>query len=317
MQLCLLHLDDALKSQPAFMLTCERDGAQQIEARQAGARIRLWSRENQLEEIRRILAEQFCVSAGAPKLCFMGSGDFHHVTALLLELTLEKQPDPVTVIHFDNHPDWVGFEHGMHCGSWINRACAHPKISRLITVGVCSHDLKNPDLYDAIASLLSQGVLELFPYHHPPSKVKRNYGSGASHQQKDNYIHWQTIAKMGEHAFAIFLPQRIPTKNVYVTIDKDVLAREDAATNWDQGRMRLSFLLKLLLLIGERHTIIGADITGDYSVPHYGGDLWTRIKKHAEIIIDQPWLSRNAEKANALNCAGNLALLEVLSEVMA
>ncbi len=317
MQLCLLHLDDALRSQPAFMQTCERDGAQQIEARQAGAQIRLWGKEKHLDGLRTILEAQFDISANEPKLCFMGSGDFHHVTVLLLQLTLEKQPAPITVIHFDNHPDWVKFENGMHCGSWVNRACAHPKISKLITLGVCSRDLRNPDQNSAISTLLSQGVLELFPYHHPPSMVKKNYGASASYQQKKNYIHWRTIAKMGEPAFAKVLLQRITTRSVYITIDKDVLANEDADTNWDQGQMRLPYLLKLLLVIGGRHTVIGADVSGDYSAPHYGGDLWTRIKKRAEIFIDQPRLTQDTGKANALNCASNHALLEVLSEVMA
>ncbi|MSP42897.1 MAG: arginase [Alphaproteobacteria bacterium] len=316
MQLCLLHLDDALKSQPEFMQTCERDGAQQIEAMQAGAEIRLWGRESQLDMLHAILAEQFAVSTGEPRLCFMGSGDFHHVTALLLQLTLKNQSEPATVIHFDNHPDWVSFESGVHCGSWINCACAHPKISRLITIGACSGDLKHPDRYGAIGKLLSDGVLELFPYRHPPSRVKRHYGAGASHQQKDKHIHWQTIERMGEHAFAKILLQRISTKNVYITIDKDVLAAQDADTNWDQGQMRLSLLLELLFVIGGQHTIIGADVTGDYSTPRFGGDLWTRIKKRVEIIIDHPWNLHRHVTANALNSASNLALLEVFSEVM-
>ncbi|MEQ1890881.1 MAG: arginase, partial [Alphaproteobacteria bacterium] len=128
MQLCLLHLDDALKSQSEFMLTCERDGAQQIEAMQAGARIRLWGRENQLDILHTMLAEQFIMSTGEPRLCFMGSGDFHHVTAMLLELTLEKQSEPVTVIHFDNHPDWCRFPRTFNCGGWVNLALALPHV---------------------------------------------------------------------------------------------------------------------------------------------------------------------------------------------
>ena len=121
--------------------------------------------------------------------------------------------------------------------------------------------------------------------------------------------------ELGEQAFIQTLLSRIKTKNVYITIDKDVLAREDAETNWDQGMMRLPFLLQCLRDIGEHHAIIGADVNGDYSAPNYSGSAWTRIKKHAEILMDQP-RAPDLAKASALNSTTNHALLKVLSEVM-
>jgi arginase family enzyme len=317
MQLCLLHLDDALKAQPAFMATCERDGARQIEAQQLGSTVRLWGKQPQLDRLQSLLNTHGETLKDEPQLCFMGSGDFHHITALLLETRLEKTPGPVTVLHFDNHPDWVHYNGGMHCGSWVNRAAAHPKIAKVITIGVCSKDLRNPDWKGANLTLLSQGLLELFPYTHAPSRVRHDYGAGASYQQKENHLHWQTIADMGEQAFINMLLPRIQTKEVYLTIDKDVLDRADAETNWDQGQMRLPFLLQLLREIGRRHSIIGADVNGDYSTPHYTGDAWTRLRKHAEIMIDQPRPAPSRPHAAALNSATNHALLEVLSEVMA
>lgn len=311
MQLCLLHLDDALGSQTAFMKTCEQGGARHIELKQLGSEVRLWGRKPQLDQL------QLSLKAGdEPQLCFMGSGDFHHVTALLLENALEKHSGQITVIHFDNHPDWVNFEGGMHCGSWINRATSHPKVEKVITIGVCSKDLRNPDWKGANLGLLSQGLLELYPYHHSPSRVLGDYGAGASYKQKDKHIHWQPISEMGEQAFIKMMLTRIKTKSVYITIDKDVLTRNDAETNWDQGMMRLPFLLQALREIGEHHTIIGADVNGDYSPPSYSGSAWTRLKKHAEILIDQPHRVPDMAKTNALNSATNHALLDVLSEVL-
>ena len=316
MQLCLLHLDGALKAQTAFMETCERSGARQIEAAGVGSEVRLWSKQAGLGRLREILSGHFSEAENTPQLCFMGSGDFHHVTALLLPLALEKQSGPVTVIHFDNHPDWVNFEGGMHCGSWVNRALEHPQIVKVITIGVCSHDLRNPDWKGANLSLLSLGLLELFPYHHKPSKVQNDYGAGVSYQQKEKYIHWKTITDLGEQAFIQMLLPRIKTKNVYITIDKDVLSRDDAETNWDQGLMRLPFLLQCLREIGQHHAIIGADVNGDYSAPNYSGSAWTRIKKHAEILMDQPRCKPDMVKANTLNSVTNHALLKVLSGAM-
>ncbi len=113
----------------------------------------------------------------------MGSGDFHHITAFLLHAALENQPDPVTLIHFDNHPDWVKFDSGTHCGSWVNHALVHPKVEKIITIGVCSHDLRLPEWKGANLTPLAQGLLELYPYDHAPSRVKNNYGAGASYEQ--------------------------------------------------------------------------------------------------------------------------------------
>jgi hypothetical protein len=96
-----------------------------------------------------------------------------------------------------------------------------------------------------------------------------------------------------------------------------VLATEDAVTNWDQGRMRLPYLLSLVKAIGNRHPIIGADVTGDYSIPRYSGNLWTRVSKRAEIFIDQPRSKPDQTQAVSINNLANHALLEVLSEVMA
>jgi len=122
---------------------------------------------------------------------------------------------------------------------------------------------------------------------------------------------------MGEQNFIEYLLSRIITKSVYLTIDKDVLAREDAITNWDQGCMRMPYLLSLVKEIGKRHAVIGADVTGDYSIPRYSGDLWTRLCKHAEIFVDQPRGKPDHAQAVNINSAANHALLEVLSEVMA
>lgn len=317
MKLCLLHLDDALISQPAFMQTCEQDRAHQIDAADIGGMVRLWGKEAALGQLSKLLEEKFPHASDEPTLCFMGSGDFHHITALLLAHTIKHHTGPITLIHFDNHPDWVRFDGGMHCGSWVNRALSYPNVHKVITVGVCSHDLRNPDYKGANLSLLADGKLELFPYAHAPSRVRKDYGSGASHTQKNNQIHWRTISEMGEASFLATLLERIQTHYVYVTIDKDVLARQDVETNWDQGIMRLPFLLDMLRQIGTRHTIIGADVTGDYSKPVYHGNPWTKFRKHAEIYMDQPRTQPDMANAATLNSASNHALLDVLSEVIA
>lgn len=125
------------------------------------------------------------------------------------------------------------------------------------------------------------------------------------------------MKKMGLTAFREQLLSRIFTSNVYITIDKDCLSLDDAITNWDQGRLRLSTILELLSDIAERHRIVGADVIGDYSTPMYTGSLLTRLLKQGEILIDQPLRAPDAMMTRDRNTITNLTLLRSFSEILA
>jgi hypothetical protein len=315
-QLLLLHLDDALELQPDFVRACTLAGACHHVDKRGGSEIRLWGRQKMLSDLGRDISRSLPPRGRGPQLAFMGSGDFHHVTALLLDTALELRPVSTTLVHFDNHPDWVNFEGGMHCGSWINSALSNPRIDKVVTVGVCSSDLRNPERKGANLRWLREGKLELYPYEHPPSRVSAEYGSGASYRQDGRALYWKSISEVGEENFIDLILSRIGTEAVYFTIDKDVLGADDAVTNWDQGRMRLPYLMALISEIGSRHRVVGADVIGDYSVPSYAGGLKTRLLKQAEIFIDQPRLRQAADAVRNINSAANHALLEVLAESM-
>ncbi|MFK0690108.1 arginase family protein [Mesorhizobium sp. IMUNJ 23033] len=316
MQLLLLHLDDALELQPDFMRSCLMAGAHEIHASDEGPAIRLWSRPQAFEAFAGRLTRQMPRVRRDARLCFIGSGDFHHATSLLLETALQDEEKPVTIIHFDNHPDWVRFADGMHCGSWVNRAAQNAQVDKVITVGACSNDLERPEWKGANLSLLSTGALELYPYDHAPSRVRKDYGSGSCYVQASGCIEWKTIASFGEDNFIAHLLSRIKTKNVYLTVDKDVFVRDDAVTNWDQGSMRLPYLLSMIAAIGDTHRIIGADVIGDYSRPVYAGSPWTVLTKRAEVLFDQPLGSPDPTSAMRINSEGNHKLLTALSQVM-
>ena len=50
---------------------------------------------------------------------------------------------------------------------------------------------------------------------------------------------------------------------VYISVDKDVLNPQSAATNWDQGSLDLPELEQLLGVILRREKVIGMDICGE------------------------------------------------------
>ena len=52
---------------------------------------------------------------------------------------------------------------------------------------------------------------------------------------------------------------------VYISIDKDVLRKQDAITDWSNGNMTLMQLQAVLRIIYAHEKVIGIDITGECS----------------------------------------------------
>ena len=300
MRASLLHLDEALVGQDALLARVLANDGRSLDLRDLGPKLRLWSRPAALAELRARLREALPANAG-PALVFCGSGDFHHITPILLQRAIEAAGLPaVTVLHFDNHPDWVRFPYGVHCGSWVGQAARLPGVTKVITVGVCSPDIRKPSPRRADLELLTEQRLELYAYRAPDG--------GRSIELCGRT--WPTIEAMGDAAFAEFLPGRISTEAIYITIDKDVLSPDDAATNWDQGRTSLALLKSLLAAVLRGHRLIGADVVGDWSPAIYGGGAVARLMKCGEAWLDQP---RSTPPAGALaaNEGVNLELLDL------
>jgi hypothetical protein len=303
MRAAFLHLDDALDAQGALLEAGRAAGAASVSARDLGPALRLWSRPPALDALRARLRQELPASAGAACV-FAGSGDFHHVSPMLLARALEAAPGPVTVIHFDNHPDWVKFRPGLHCGSWVGAAARQPGVKKVLTIGVCSDDIDRPQSKGADLSLVTEGRVEIYAWRAP-----RGGGDVALCGRR-----WPTIEALGEAAAIDLIAARVETPAIYVTLDKDVLRGADAITNWDQGRASLAFVTALTRRLAAAHKVIGADIVGDWSSPHYGGGLAAPVLKQGEALLDQPWRQPDRVAARRLNEGVNLQLLALFAE---
>lgn len=161
-------------------------------------------------------------------ITFIGSGDYHYVSYLLLT---EVQED-FTLLLFDHHTDmFKPFVPSLiSCGSWVSDALASlPLLKKVILIGV------RPDFITA-DRWLSKVVLypESSRLHHPD--------------------------------FVEQVLSSIETETVYVSIDKDVLDPAQVITNWDQGSLQLSVLLDLLHHVLSEKKVFGIDICGEYPV---------------------------------------------------
>ncbi|MDD5595412.1 MAG: hypothetical protein PHY94_04095 [Candidatus Omnitrophica bacterium] len=227
---------------------------------------------------------------------FLGSGDFHHIS----EILVSRIDAAACLVVFDFHPDWDILPPRFACGSWVSQALKNKNITKCILIGAGSEDLSFPALQTANLGALASGRLEIYPYRHKPSRVYfRHVAQNRSITiQKgffSNKIIWSQLEKEDLAAFTLKLIRRLPTGKVYISIDKDCLRGDYALTNWEEGFLQLEQLLTMLRLMRENLDIIGLDITGDYSLPRIPNKI-----KAAISMIDHPG------KPSADNCPGDL-----------
>jgi len=301
MHLQILDLDGALDAQISLRTVAPWDSISTIALRDLGPRLRLWSRERTM----RITRARIQTQANAePTLHLLGSGDFHHLAVLLMETARE----PVTVIHIDNHPDWVRLAPRWHCGSWVNQALRLPLVRRVITLGVCSDDLVRPDLKGGNLPALADGRIVLLPWQHAPSRVLWRVADGPGHRYENGQLMWTNMAEIGVTKALDAIISSIETPAIWLSIDKDVLAESEALTNWDQGQMPLAALTQIIAAVGAQKRIVGTDICGEFSAP-----VHTNWLKRWEARRDQPQTFAAAGRL-ARNEATNRELLMAIEQ---
>lgn len=186
----------------------------------------------------------------------MGSGDFHHISHLLLERQASQAPFDVVVL--DNHPDNMRFPFGIHCGSWVMHAARLPQVRRIYVLGITSADVAWPHAWENHLLPILRGKLCYWT-------IGVNTGWASLPGLAKGFRAFASAPEM-IGAFLAELPNLIPGA-AYLSIDKDVLAPEVARTNWDQGCLDLDSVRQLI--DGLAGKLIGSDITGEISLHHY------------------------------------------------
>jgi len=254
----ILNFDGSLLRQKKLL---SRYQAEIIDLSSLGPRVRYWMDRGR----ERLLMERI---HGSSRNCltFLGSGDFHHLTASLLK-EIEK---PFCLISFDLHPDWDVLPPRLGCGSWVSASLGNERLLKCILVGVSSQDLSTCGLKSANLASLKNDRVEIYPYAHAPTKVflRRvpvNVSVSAHRGILSTRICWEELKGKNLAEFFISILRRLPIKEVYISVDKDCLRKEFALTNWEEGLLSLDELLLMLKLIKDNLDILGMDVVGEYS----------------------------------------------------
>lgn len=159
-------------------------------------------------------------------LHFIDSGNYHYVS----KLWTDKINEPFSMVLFDHHPDMQPslFEEMLSCGSWVkNMLDTNPCLRKVLIVGAADKLIRSvPDEYKSRVKFYGESVME--------------------HEEA-----WRSFSH--EHV----------DEPVYISVDKDVLNKESAVTNWDQGSMSLNSLESLLTIILRNENVIGIDVCGE------------------------------------------------------
>lgn len=179
-------------------------------------------------------------------ITFIGSGNYHYVTYLLMS----EVRCPFTLILFDHHTDMMETpcESLVTCGSWVSKSLQNlPMLKKVVIIGT------REDLVESIPKHLHKKVSVL------------------------------SEEVVGQADIKKYIKSAIATNNVYISIDKDVLEESEAVTNWDQGQMKLMQLLNLVKFIAMHNRICGIDVCGEYPyspIASFDGQTLEAIKKN-------------------------------------
>lgn len=254
----ILNFDDSVIKQEHLL---KRYRPAIVNLKNIAPRARHWINQKTAQEIKRHLAGEL-----KNAITFLGSGDFHHISRLLIG----QFEEPVSVIIFDHHPDWSAWPPRLGCGSWVSNLLKRNNVKKVILFGASSADLDTVSLQEADLGSLKNNRLEIYPYKHKASRVffrrvPENISLGLSRRPFFTEVYWRELKNKSLKDFIPEVLGRMETKRVYVSIDKDCLNSHAALTNWEEGPFGLEDLLLLLKLIKENLEIIGLDIAGDYS----------------------------------------------------
>jgi hypothetical protein len=215
------------------------------------------------------------IAASLPPFVLYGSGDFHHLTAVFLR----RIASPVTVISFDNHPDWDIRPPRWSCGGWVNRALDLPHVQRVSVWGCGNFELSFPSNLFASRSGLRSQRLEVHAWaERQPTAVRRRFPCMTREDWRQRFSHFA---------------RSLTTSDVYVTVDIDCLRAEEAVSNWENGLFAAVDVAWAIAELRSRSHLVAGDICGPWSAPVYAHSLqrlagwWDHPKPPSNIAAAQ------------------------------
>jgi hypothetical protein len=235
-----------------------------------------------------------------PRLTFVGSGDFHHLSLALLR----RQVGPCNVLVLDNHPDWMCRIPFLHCGAWLAHTARLPHVNRIFHVGG-EVDFDNHYRWLAPWPLLRSGKITVIPALRSfRGKAWDKVAHGALRENPDEPAGRDAIEEM-------LAPWRLELARLplYISLDRDVLRAEEAVVNWDSGHLVTSEVLAVVKsFLAASGGLAAMDAVGDWSPVRTSG-----IGRKILHWTEHPSGTIDPRQATAINERLNLTLVDTLT----
>lgn len=213
---------------------------------------------------------------------FLGSGDYHHLSLMLLKRMAERN-GKFDVIVCDNHPDNMRYPFGIHCGSWVYHASKLPLVERIHVVGITSDDITVKHCWENYLSPLKSGKVTYWSVGKNANWLNL-IGAKRAHMNFDSPD--ALVKSLTVHTTKM--------RNIYLSIDKDVFGKDVVETNWDQGCFEFGHIEKLLSACGDK--LIGVDVTGEISSYQFRGRFKRILAKWDGLEEPEPLKLKNWQK---------------------
>ena len=167
---------------------------------------------------------------------FFDNGNYHYMS----KLWTDRVQEPFDLVVFDHHPDMQPprFEGILSCGGWVKEVLEQNKFAQsAMLIGV--KDSLVDEIREDFSASNNAAILD---------KVKFICES-----ELDSIV-------------SVTLERSDKVQNnrpLYISIDKDALSTNEAATNWDQGSLTFEQLTSALEILVQNRDILGIDICGE------------------------------------------------------
>jgi hypothetical protein len=243
-----------------------------------------------------------------PLISFYGSNDFHHLTLALFR----RIRQPCNFVIFDNHPDYVEFYPGLHCGCWLNHVIQLPTVQQAFHFGGYSGEFEDPWLrWETPWKHMKEGKLAVFPAYEKFEGMKWN-----EVPQIPLRPNWhRALSKDRVKKLLAPYAEVLAKYPLYITLDKDVMTRDYCLQNWNSGvliRTEVFTVIEVLIeMSGGR--LLAMDITGDFSKVKTQGVYRSYLHSHQHSDTEN---DIDPETASRLNQETNKLLLKHLHSVI-
>jgi arginase family enzyme len=235
------------------------------------------------------------VVGALPPFVVFGSGDFHHLSASLARRASSTAAEALTLVSFDNHPDWDIRPPKWSCGGWINRALEIDGVSGASVWGCGNFELAFPSRLFGNRRALGSGRLTIHAWAERQSEsTRRRFDCMTRADWRERWSEFVGTVR---------------DRCVYVTIDLDCLRAEEAVTNWESGLFTASDVAWAVGELRASAQIVAGDICGAWSAPAYA----RRFQRLAGWWDHPKLASIDPERARSINAASIQTILPVLT----